>query len=90
MKTNGKILLLIVCAAIVIGFFSLLGLLPNMNDMYAKRFSDQLLQCSAPEGSLLLEHYKLIGKLNGNGNGMDFAAVILLQTNMETTKGDLI
>ena len=43
-----------------------------------------------PDNCLVLEHYALLGKLNGNGNGLDFAAVVLLQTNLETTKSDLI
>jgi hypothetical protein len=80
----------IVCVAVAIGIFSLHGFIPNTNDIYVNRFAKQLFQLSEPESGLIIEHHKLIGKLNGNGNGMDFAAIILLQTNLNTTKDDLI
>jgi len=90
MKIGGKIFLSIAIIVVVIGGVSLLGYIPNKNDLYATKFAEQLIQCPTPEGTVVLERHKLIGKLNGNGNGMDFAAIILLQTQIKVTTDDLI
>jgi len=56
------------------------------NDLILNSFSKQLYECKIPEETIIIEKHKLCGKLYGNGNGTDFAAIILLQTNFETTK----
>lgn len=43
-------------------------------------FSNQLFNMELPEGIELLEKQQVKGKLNGNGNSMDFLACILVKT----------
>ena len=80
----------IALVAVILGCLSLFGCIPNINDMYAKKFADQLIQTPAPDDCLVLEHHMALGKLVGNGNNMDFAAVVLLQTGFEITIEDVI
>ena len=81
---------IIVLVFIIFILLLLIGCIPNTNDGYLGRFADQLTNYPVPDNCSVLEHFELLGKLNGNGNGMDFAAVVLLQAGLETTKNDLI
>lgn len=50
------------------------------NDMVLNSFSKQLYNCNMPGGTVIVEKQKICGKLNGNGDGMDFLAVILVKS----------
>jgi len=79
----------IAAISIVCGL-SLFGYLPNSNDVCLEIFASQLTACPVPTDCLVLEHHKLLGKLNGNGNGIDFASVLLLQTRLDMTADELL
>lgn len=90
-KMQGKRILLYITVVItiVVCFLFLFGYFTNTNDLSLKKFAEQLVQYPLPYDWAILENQNLLGKLNGNGNGMDFAVVVLLQTNKETTINDL-
>jgi len=48
------------------------------NDSVLNSFSKQLYYCKLPEGTVIIEKQNICGKLNGNGDGMDFLACILI------------
>lgn len=50
------------------------------NDSVLDSFSQQLYNCSLPEGTVLVEKHNICGKLNGNGDGMDFLSCILIKS----------
>ncbi len=59
-----------------------------INDIGLALFSLQLERCTLPPDTGVLDHAAVCGKLNGNGNGMDFLAVILVQS--EQLQEDLV
>lgn len=75
MKSRWIVQLFIVC--FIIGLFVLAM---NYNSYVLIKFSSQLFEMDLPEGVHVIEKYKVKGKLNGNGNGMDFFACILVKT----------
>lgn len=75
MKSRWIVQLFIVC--FIIG---LVVLAMNYNSYVLIKFSSQLFEMDLPEGVHVIEKYKVKGKLNGNGNGMDFFACILVKT----------
>ena len=44
-------------------------------------FCDQLFDMEFPDEITVVEKHKVRGKLNGNGNSMDFLACVLVKTN---------
>ena len=50
------------------------------NNMVLDSFSQQLFNSDIPEETVILEKHKICGKLNGNGDGMDFLACILIRS----------
>ncbi len=67
----------VVIMCVIIGTFVLLF---NYNNLILMKFSSQLFEMDLPEDISVIEKVKLRGKLNGNGNGMDFFACILVKT----------
>lgn len=74
----------VVITCIIIGLFLLI---PSYNTYILIKFSSQLFDMDLPEDICVIEKYKIRGKLNGNGNGMDFFACILVET--ERSQGEL-
>lgn len=88
-KTKPAFVLLMVVAAILQCFMIAADLLvspyivfPISNDIILCRFSWQLLAGKLPDETRLLDSASVCGKLNGNGNGMDFLAAALIQTDL--------
>lgn len=83
---NGKIirisLLAVGCSilTLVLLIIAVSTLAPLYNDSVLYSFSQQLYNCSLPEETVLVEKHKICGKLNGNGDGMDFLACILIKS----------
>lgn len=75
MKSRWILQLVITC--LIIGLFVLML---NYNNFVLTRFSSQLFEMDLPEDIYIMEEHKVRGKLNGNGNGMDFFACILVKT----------
>lgn len=65
----------------VFGFIlSLYLVVPIYNNFQLSRFSRQLWDLEFPQGIVVLEEDKENGKLNGNGNSMDYFACVLVKT----------
>lgn len=45
------------------------------------KFARQLFDLELPQGSSVVEEKKICGKLNGNGNSMDYLACLLIKSN---------
>lgn len=67
----------VVITCVIIGAFVVMF---NYNNVILVKFSLQLFEMDLPEDVSVIEKVKLRGKLNGNGNGMDFFACILVKT----------
>lgn len=65
----------------VVGFIlSLFLVVPIYNNFQLSRFSRQLWDLEFPQGIVVLEEDKENGKLNGNGNSMDYLACVLVKS----------
>ena len=74
-----KIIMLVASGLIII---SLAAIITN-NDRLLGGFSRQLFSLKLPEKTSLIETRNICGKLNGNGNSMDFLACILIETELD-------
>lgn len=71
-----------------VGFIlSLYLIVPIYNNFQLSRFSRQLWNLEFPQGVIVLEEDKENGKLNGNGNSMDYLACVLVKS--EKTQDEL-
>ena len=55
---------------------------PILNNITLSSFTRQIYKYPLPNGTELIEKKAVCGKLNGNGNGMDFFACILIKSDM--------
>jgi hypothetical protein len=92
-----KDLVLKIVKWIWIGFIIIFALLilpfvifPIVNNIALNSFSKQLYLIELPN-TKVLEKHSICGKLNGNGNGMDFLACVLVKTELayEELKAEL-
>lgn len=70
-----------------IGFIVILFVLPIMiattlNNIDLGMFSSQLFNMQLPDNTVLVEKSKICGKLNGNGNSIDFLACMLVKSDL--------
>ncbi len=72
----------LVPALLVLLVVTLFIVSPILNNITLSSFSKQIYECPLPKNTLLIEAEAVCGKLNGNGNGMDFFACILIKSNM--------
>lgn len=72
------ILILIVISPFVIA--------PLMNNLALLNFSKQLYNYPLPLHTKILEKHDACGKLNGNGNGMDFVATMLVKSDLTSNE----
>ena len=71
-----------------VGFIlSLYLIVPIYNNFQLSRFSRQLWNLEFPQGVVVLEEDRENGKLNGNGNSMDYLACVLVKS--EKTQDEL-
>jgi hypothetical protein len=52
------------------------------NNIVLNNFAKQIYNCNLPDKTKLIECKKTCGKLNGNGNGMDYFACILIKSDL--------
>jgi hypothetical protein len=79
-----KILLIIAYAPIVLAFlyFSLYFITPLVNNGTLSIFASQINSKYLPENTVIIEKEARCGKLNGNGNGMDFFVGALIKSDL--------
>lgn len=53
-----------------------------VNNRIAKRLEQQLLNCPIPPNSEIIDSASVAGKLQGNGNGMEWFGIILIKSEM--------
>lgn len=66
--------------------FSFIGLfisVPIINDHTANNVRETLLNCPLPEKTSLCDSVSAAGKLDGNGNGMQYFGAILIQSQLD-------
>ena len=77
---------------IVIAFVIFIVIILNAgafyNDFVLNSFSKQIYNCNLPEGTVIVEKQNMCGKLNGNGDGMDFLACILIKSDNNRRAGN--
>ena len=56
--------------------------IPFVNDYTTARLEKALLNAPLPDGAVLIDHASAAGKLIGNGNGMQYLAVIVIRTDL--------
>ncbi len=69
---------LMIIVLIVASFF----ISPLINNLTLNSFAKQLYKQPLPPRTQLLEKEAVCGKLNGNGNGMDFFASVLIRSDL--------
>ncbi|WP_172194252.1 hypothetical protein [Saccharibacillus qingshengii] len=69
-----------------LAFCSLYVLFPIWNEIHAYTFSRQLKKVPLPEDTVLVEMETAVGKLNGNGNGIDFFAGMLVRSDLSLSE----
>lgn len=79
-----KILSIIAYTPIVLAFlyFSLYFITPLVNNGTLSIFASQINSNNLPENTVVIEKEARCGKLNGNGNGMDFFACALIKSDL--------
>lgn len=85
MKKFNKAIILIPSVIVIFAGIALIAVLifsPVLNDIRLSHFADQLSSYPLPENSQLIEEKSVCGKLNGNGNGMDYFACILIKSDL--------
>jgi len=77
-----KIILIVIPVVIfiIIASFFVIDFLSN--DFALSNFSKQLYSYSLPKNTKIIEKQDICGKLNGNGNGMDFLATMLIKSDL--------
>ena len=53
-----------------------------VNNHIAKRMERQLLECQLPPNSEIIDSVSIAGKMQGNGNGMQWFGIILIRSEM--------
>jgi len=56
---------------------------PMINNYRLNNFEEQLSKYPLPQKTSILDSQSICGKLNGNGNGMDFFSVIVIKSELE-------
>ena len=69
---------------LIVGMIALL-LIPYVYNNYCLyKFSKQLSMFPFPDEILIVEKRSVLGKLNGNGNGMEYCACVLVKSTLDT------
>lgn len=71
---------------VFIGFISLFIITMIVNNFRLKEFAEQLFDVEFPSDIAIMEERKICGKLNGNGNSMDYLACLLVKSKRDKTE----
>jgi len=82
-----KIGFLIIVLLIPLSIASLFVVFPILNNISLSKFEKQFERYPLPEETSLIEVKSVVGKLNGNGNSIDFFVGLLIQS--ELSKDEL-
>lgn len=77
-----KKILITIASAVFAAVFSLIIVIPIMNDNIAKKIANDILSVPLPENTTYIESKSIAGKLAGNGNGMQYLGAILIQSEL--------
>ena len=77
-----KKILITIASAVFVAVFSLIIVIPIMNDNIAKKIANDILSVPLPENTTYIESKSIAGKLAGNGNGMQYLGAILIQSEL--------
>ena len=80
---NMKGILIAIASAVLVAVLSFMIIIPQMNDNIAKKVAEDIQSVPLPENTTYIESKSLAGKLVGNGNGMQYLGVILIQSGLE-------
>ncbi|WP_202707220.1 hypothetical protein [Sporosalibacterium faouarense] len=80
--------LVIMPVIILVIIISLFFVSPIINNISLNNFAKQLNKDSLPRKTNLVDKDAVCGKLNGNGNGMDFFACILIESELSLEELD--
>ncbi|MEJ8302301.1 hypothetical protein [Saccharibacillus sacchari] len=71
---------------LVAAVFSLYIVFPIWNNVHLYTFAHQLKKVPMPEDTVFVEMETTVGKLNGNGNGIDFFAAMLVKSELGSSE----
>lgn len=74
--------LLVTPLVIIVLFVSLFLIIPLVNNVNLSKFEKQFSKHQLPPETTIVEKESILGKLNGNGNGLDFLAAILVDSSL--------
>lgn len=83
-KTALKLLLAVFFALLILVVIGYAVVIPAVNDSTAHGVEKSLLELPLPEKTELVESCSAAGKLEGNGNGMQYFGAILIKTELST------
>ncbi|CAM3413042.1 MULTISPECIES: hypothetical protein [Saccharibacillus] len=69
-----------------LAFCSLYIIFPVWNEAHMYTFGQQLRKAPLPEDTVFVEMQSAVGKLNGNGNGIDFFAGMLVRSDLSLSE----
>jgi hypothetical protein len=85
-KKRTKVVLISIPIIIIMAIVSPFIIAPLLNDFALHNFSKQLYNYPLPLHTKILEKHDACGKLNGNGNGMDFMATMLVKSDLTSNE----
>lgn len=85
LKRVGKIIL-VTPLVISVLFMCLFIAVPLVNNVQLHKFTKQFSAHQLPAETKVLETKSVVGKLNGNGNGLDFFAAVLVKSSLSVDK----
>lgn len=78
-----KVIIYTVLIAVAI-ILSLIFSVPVVNDRIAYEVMNELKKTPLPQNTVLCDSLSMAGKLNGNGNGMQYFGAILIRSDLNT------
>lgn len=75
-----KLVIRIIGVIGIIGIIGMFYVLLCYNNLKLNKFARQLFDLALPQSSSVVEEKKICGKLNGNGNSMDYLACLLIKS----------
>ncbi|MBR6709663.1 MAG: hypothetical protein IKL84_08315 [Clostridia bacterium] len=68
--------------ALILLIMTTLIAIPCINDRTADTLEKMMLDTPLPDGAVLIDHASAAGKLIGNGNGMQYLAVLVIRSDL--------
>ena len=81
MTRKSKAVLIIISAVVLLGIAFCVSI-PMVNDLHAKKVTDELSALPLPENTRIAEKKSVAAKLWGNGNGMQYMGALLIESTL--------